>query len=325
MTQSLTQARAAIVGLGRIAWRLEDDELREKPATHAGAILSEPHLRLSAGADLDPQAREDFHQRFKIPVFSTLKDMLRAIQPQLLVIATPPDSHKKLLQLGVSALVPVIVCEKPLCMPGENLTPILRDAEKKNLKILVNHERRYSADWRAAKELILNTRLGTPLGFHAKIFMGRTRHPSGVLLWDGTHMLDALRFLFPGPWKILKKWETAGVGSLLGAFLRFGKVEGTLEVASGRDHLVFELEVSFSQGKIRVGNGIWEVWESRESPFYRGFKSLVRTEEKTWGQTGYFSGMMHDAALSLQPGHVPASTGWDGLEVLKIIKKISGA
>ena len=43
--------KAAVVGLGRIGSLLEDDRLREKPCTHAGAAAANPGLILCAGKD----------------------------------------------------------------------------------------------------------------------------------------------------------------------------------------------------------------------------------------------------------------------------------
>ena len=41
--------RAALVGLGRIAWTLEDDPKRDHPCTHAGALASLQGVDLVAG------------------------------------------------------------------------------------------------------------------------------------------------------------------------------------------------------------------------------------------------------------------------------------
>ena len=42
--------RAALVGLGRIAWTLEDDPKRDHPCTHAGALANLEGVDLVAGS-----------------------------------------------------------------------------------------------------------------------------------------------------------------------------------------------------------------------------------------------------------------------------------
>ncbi len=315
----------AIVGLGRIAWKLEKDSLREKPATHVGAIFEEPRLQLVAGLDRDEGARDGFHREYQVPVFSDFDTMLGEVHPDFLVIATHPDSHLQYLRKAVEARIPLILCEKPLGMVEERFSPLLNRAQRLGLRIMVNHERRYSRDWQAARTLIESDELGRPLSFYARISMGRTRDPTSVLFWDGTHMLDALRFLFPGSWKVLDRWSGKKSCGKLVAQLQFGSVCGILDVSSGYDHLVFELEVQFTAGRLRIGNGIWEVWHSQPSPFYEGFRSLVRREERVWSTTNYFRGVMTDAADCLEdPSRKPLSTGRDGWEALKIIRTLLG-
>ncbi|MFW6229044.1 MAG: hypothetical protein ACOC2V_06255 [Alkalispirochaeta sp.] len=78
------------VGLGRIASILEDDPLREKPATHAGAVTAHPRCRIAGGFDLLRERREGFAKRWSVPVDSGI-DQLLARRPGILVIATDPD------------------------------------------------------------------------------------------------------------------------------------------------------------------------------------------------------------------------------------------
>ncbi|MDR0453144.1 MAG: Gfo/Idh/MocA family oxidoreductase, partial [Treponema sp.] len=85
--------KSAVVGLGRIASLLEDDSLREKPCTHAGAIVAGGECRLVAGADLDPDRRRLFAERWKVPVYGDAAAMLAGHRPDILHIATHPDSH----------------------------------------------------------------------------------------------------------------------------------------------------------------------------------------------------------------------------------------
>lgn len=315
--------KTAIVGLGRIAWKLEKDSLREKPATHVGAILAEPRLQLAAGMDHDEAARLAFEREFHVPAFSDFDVLVREVHPDFLVIATHPDSHLQFLRKSVEARIPLILCEKPLGLLQDRFTPVLRRAERLGVRIMVNHERRYSHDWRQAKALIESGDLGRPLGFYARISMGKTRSPASVLFWDGTHMLDALRFLFGGRWRVLNRWSEPRACGKLQATLRFGSVCGLLDIASGYDHLVFELEVQLSAGRLRIGNGIWEVWHSQPSPYYEGFRSLLRKEEKVWSSTNYFRGVMADAADCLEDSQrSPLSTGRDGWEALKIIQDL---
>ncbi len=91
----------AIIGLGRIGSLLETDPLREKPCTHAGAIVDNPHCRLVGGYDLDPERRIQFSETWKVPTdFSSAEEMLETLHPEILCIATHPDSHAYYVELA---------------------------------------------------------------------------------------------------------------------------------------------------------------------------------------------------------------------------------
>jgi predicted dehydrogenase len=195
------------------------------------------------------------------------------------------------------------------------LAPTLADAKKfaalekaGKIAIVVNHERRFSADYIKAKKILDGGRLGALLSVRAALYMGRGRRLLDVLWHDGTHLADAAMFLsgctlkhrasFGAPLEGRK-----GTAWLEGALVPEKKAAGipfVMEIGAGRDHLVFELEFSCERGRLRIGNGIFEAWESAESPYAAGFRSLAKTEEGFAGPTGYFVNMMKDAARCAQ-------------------------
>jgi hypothetical protein len=96
-----------------------------------------------------------------------------------------------------------------------------------------------------------------------------------------------------------------------------------MEIGAGRDHLVFELEFSCARGRLRIGNGVFEVWESAKSPYAEGFRSLARTGEAFEGKTGYFANMMEDAvACCRDSGRQPRSSATDGLAVIEYLHSV---
>ena len=95
------------------------------------------------------------------------------------------------------------------------------------------------------------------------------------------------------------------------------------EFGNSRDHLVFELELSFTKGRIRIGNGIYEEYESRESTFYEKMRSLYPADYSGPVKTGYFERMLEDAVKVFDdPATRPLSSYQDGLESLKLIEQI---
>jgi hypothetical protein len=94
-------------------------------------------------------------------------------------------------------------------------------------------------------------------------------------------------------------------------------------VGAGRDHLVFEMEFSCEWGRLRIGNGVFEVWESVESPYAEGFRSLKHTADVFEGPTGYFANMVKDAAACVREAErQPLSSAADGLRVIEYLNSV---
>jgi predicted dehydrogenase len=349
--------KAAIVGLGRIASLLEDDSLREKPCTHAGAITTTIGLLLCAGADIDGERRCFFTEKWKVPVYDDAETMLRQERPHILHIATHPDSHWHYCSLAERYGVSVAVCEKPLADTLGRANKIAALHKSGKITIITNHERRYAADYAQARIILADgKRLGPLTGVRGKLYAGKTRRLLDALWHDGTHLADAAMFLTGAVLKHRKtitenRYKTdggfmdCGLKARNGTVYLFGRLDHPsvpavkplpflLELGAGRDHLAFELEFSCEWGKLVIGNGVYEIWESRESPYAEGFKSLEKCDDGFIGPTGYFSNMAANALVCAQQrlnrnsadvdngAGSAISTAVDGLRVIRYLRSV---
>ncbi len=320
------RARCAVVGLGRIASSLEKDSLREKPCTHTGAIQANPDCSLVGGYDIEEEAREGYREAWNVPVYTGLEELLRETRPDILVVATYPESHRKITEAAVREGVPVLICEKPLARSLRDARAIERIHRRGKAKILVNHERRYSRDYRNAREAMETKRYGEILSVRGLLCFGSSAPRREVLLHDGTHLIDAINYLSGERVKLRRRFgpmRSADKSAFL--FGRAGAVPVSIEVGSERDHLVFELELAFERGRIRVGNGVYSFEKSEESPHYEGYRSLLPDPEAPPKPetTGYFAEMVADAVRCLrEPEHQPLSSATDALEVMRFIRAV---
>jgi predicted dehydrogenase len=340
----------AIVGLGRIASLLEDDSRREKPCTHAGAAAANNDCVLVSGCDTDEERRRLFAERWHVPVYAKAAAMLQEHRLRILIIATDPDSHEQYCSLAYDNGVPVVVCEKPLADTLAGARGIASLAGQKipapgasaGFKILVNHERRYSADYIRAREILENGRLGALISVRGVLYMGRGRRLIDVLWHDGTHLADAVMFLTGGTLRQVQTWGSPlkgreGTAYLEGALtLPRDNVPGVrrgrgkekefpcvIELGAQRDHLVFEIEFSCEAGRLRIGNGVYEVWESADCPYAEGFRSLSPAPDRFEGKTGYFTNMIADAVNCVRnPSRQPRSSALDALRVIEYLDAV---
>jgi predicted dehydrogenase len=329
--------RCSIVGLGRIGCLLEEDRLREKPCTHAGAVARNRNCALAAGCDIDEGRRSFFARRWKCGrVFGSLEEMLREVPTDILHVATPPGTHRDLIERALPFGVKVIVCEKPLAETRADAERIARIHRAGGVRILTNHERRYSADYLNARRHVTRRTYGRLLSISGRLFMGEGGDVFATLLEDGTHLVDIVQFLAGCRLEAVSAVsEGNGRARTLSILARSkvdrkrrggagpGAVSISLEVGTGRDHVVFELDLGFSSGRIRVGNGLYEEYESGPSPYYEGMKSLTRGKARRPRVTGFFSRMLEDAvACARDEGRAPVSSALDGCSAFLFVDSV---
>ena len=328
--------KAAIIGLGRIGSLLEEDQKREKPCTHAGAVVATPGLELCAGADIEDSRRKLFGEKWQVPVYANAGTMLEKERPDILHIATHPDSHCYYCSMAEHYGVPVIVCEKPLADTLPEAKKIAALHESGKITVITNHERRYAADYALARKILVEgERLGSLVGVKGTLYMGKNRRLIDQLWHDGTHLADAVMFLTGSVLKHRKTIAKDGLETRSGTAYLLGSLQNPatssipclFELGAGRDHLVFELEFSCERGKLKIGNSIFELWESKESPYAEGFKSLKKCQEGFTGKTGYFSNMAADALYCAEERRnkkipTPLSSAADGLRVIQYLRSV---
>jgi predicted dehydrogenase len=317
----------SIVGLGRIGSLLEDDTLREKPASHAGAIIANSHCKLLSGCDINPGRCRLFKKRWNCHhVFLTVDEMIVFRKPDILHIATPPDTHKELVEKAVNADIPLVICEKPLTKDIREAEEIVRLTSESKTVLIVNHERRYSLDYLHLKKIIDRKKYGELLSLNCRLFMGQG-HTVEELLWeDGTHMIDIIRFLSGCELVVgytCGKMREKGGECLIA--LRAGDIYVVIDAACNRNYIIFELDAYFRRGMVRIGNGVYEEYKSDKSPYYEHMRSLYKRSDRLFEKTNYFAGMLQDAVsifLSRGMKHKPISKGIDGYMAVRVIHEI---
>ncbi len=304
---------------------LESDRLREKPCTHAGAILDNNDCLLVGGCDIDSLRCEAFSDTFGIShTYTQFAELLEKTSPDILHIATPTESHYAIMQAALSSDVKLFVCEKPLVENSRVASRVAKWQRRGRIKILLNHERRYSRDYLRVKRKINDGSFGQILSVASSLYMGGSAAVNDVLLHDGTHLIDIIQFLTGSELRLLsvQHFREGKAGTIV-ITASSGSVPVTLEIGSGRHYILFELDINFTRGRIRIGNGLYEEYASGRSPFYEKMRSLSRTGGHRPRVTGYFRNMLKDAVRCVRDRKLtPLSSAEEGLSVLRFIDAV---
>lgn len=224
----------------------------------------------------------------------------------IIVVAVNEDSHLEECLKAIKARPRLIILEKPVALNSEEAEKIRALAEEEKVPVMVNHERRFAADYNEAKKYM--SKIGTLQSVRGELYSGLRIYAkefeadgSYSLLHDGTHLVDIIRFLLdedlcePMVTGIYK--DEKNVVRNFSAHYSTKKCPDVSIYMSGRSRFFsFGLDILGTEGRICIGNGYAKFYQRKESKLYTGFYSLSRDRTVSLPKkTGYFSNMIQNA------------------------------
>jgi len=289
--------KAVVVGIGRIGWRYM---LSGEQASHVSSYLKCPKTELVAVADVDRVKLEDFKiEHPDIAVYADYEKMLHEVKPDIVSVATPVDTHCKIVRnVARFNCVKVVFCEKPISSTIEDAGKMTRTCEEFQVKLCINHTRRYDQAYRRIKRIVDGEddtwNIGEPLAFSGRFSSGRIR--------EGVHMADLYNF-----------------------YCR-EKTELSLLNLPIPHSVVFEVDLFCERGLIRVLDNGYDIqlWFLEESQRWSGPQGPLRvlggmvTLEETYDFSSAMLSAVEDLVECATSDKQPECDGGCGLEALKL-------
>lgn len=291
--------RFGIVGCGAIADK------------HALAISRLENAEVAGAFDINPDARAAFTDRYAVPAFARVEEMIEKTEPDVLSILTPSGNHAETLT-ELMRFNRHFVVEKPLALRLDHVDTILEQCDRRRLKVFVVQQNRFNPPIQKLKEAITTERFGRlVLGtvrvrwcrdeayYSCKPWRGTWAHDGGVLSNQGSHHIDMLIWLMGDVVSVMAKTAThlapieaedTGIAILKFRSGALGIIEAT--TAARPSDLEGSISVLGEKGAVEVG----------------GF---FMNELKTWNFTEPIDS---DAEVISIHGRVPDLRAWNHTE-----------
>ena len=185
-----------IIGLGGIGFRFDQFlPIESYVLSHARAFSSHPNFKIVGGVDHSLKNRNDFSKLYLCETFSNTIDALKNVSPDIIVVATPTETHLQvIIDIFINSSPSIIVCEKPLAYSIEDAKKILSLCKKNDSSIYVNYMRNSSSVIEDVSLKIQNKIIEYPfkvVNFYSK-----------GLLNSGSHFIALFNHLFGDPLKV---------------------------------------------------------------------------------------------------------------------------
>jgi UDP-N-acetyl-2-amino-2-deoxyglucuronate dehydrogenase len=211
--------RIAIVGCGRIS------------KNHFGSI--ERHsdaVELAAVCDNDPRTLADHTQKFRVPGYARLEDMLQSEKLDLVALCTPSGLHADQAVLAAKHGVHVMT-EKPMATRWQDGQRMVKACDEAGVRLFVVKQNRRNTTLQLLKRAVEEMRFGKIYMVHLNVFWTRPQEYYDSAKWRGTWELDGGAFMNQASHYVdLIDWligPVADVQAMTGTLARDIEVEDT--------------------------------------------------------------------------------------------------
>lgn len=321
--------RLGIVGCGRIA------------RNHFGAI--ERHaddIELAAVCDVAPATLASHVERYGVPGFERIEDMLASAQPDLIALCTPSGLHPQQTVLAAGRGVHVMT-EKPMATRWSDGLHMVRACDEARVRLFVVKQNRRNATLQLVKRALDEKRFGRIYMVQINVFWTRPQEYYDSGKWRGTWELDGGAFMNQASHYVdLIDWligPVASVQAMTGTLARNIEVEDTgvmnIRWRSGAlgsmsvtmltypKNLEGSITILGENGSVRVGgvavNEIqhWEFADHRDYDQQVHDASYETTSVYGYGHPLYYKNVID----TLRGVAEPETDGREGLKSLELL------
>ena len=175
-----------IIGLGKIGMDYDYNQSL-KTYSHAKAISKHPKFNLIGAVDLSINQLNKFNAKYSLPTFEDLELSLNKLKPEIIIIATPTDTHSFILNKILKLHKPkIILCEKPLSYDYNLSRKMVQSCKELGVKLFVNYMRTVDKGVLEIKKRIVSNEITTPIKANVWYSKG--------LYNNGSHFINLLNF-----------------------------------------------------------------------------------------------------------------------------------
>jgi UDP-N-acetyl-2-amino-2-deoxyglucuronate dehydrogenase len=247
--------RIALVGCGRIS------------ANHFGSIERHAeHLELTAVCDIDPTVVEEHGERYRVPAYQDLEEMLTRERIDLVALCTPSGVHPQQTILAARHGVNVVT-EKPMATRWRDGVAMVKACDDAGVRLFVVKQNRRNKTLQLLKRSISEKRFGKIHMVNVNVFWQRPQSyydqgngwrgtwefDGGAFMNQASHYVDLLEWLI-GPVQEVQammsttraievedtgvlnvRWRNGALGSMSVTMLTYPKnLEGSITILGER-------------------------------------------------------------------------------------------
>ena len=315
----MTIYSVAIIGCGGIGYQYNRSHKRQGALSYFRVFHTSPNFRVVGIADVDDEIRDEIHQQFNVPGYRNVQELLESRHADVVIVASPEDTHASILREVLGFHPKLVFCEKPLACTLDEVENLVKAYENENIALAVNYSRRYLRVYEEVRQNISSGKLGTiqsVLVYYSRGF-----------LHNASHYLDLFLWWFGEPDEIRVEDRREGLSKddpTLSVWLKYApETEIRLVGLGSSDVLINEIDIIGSLGRIQIDTmGQLVVSAIGKHPDYDDFRRYWSKEERCIDLSGALPNAVNNIYRWLEREVSLKTPARDSVTLHRFIKRI---
>ena len=268
-----------IIGLGQIAYEYDLNRRNSiNISTHANAFSKHDNFEIVAGIDSSLDRRKAFSEAYNVSTYEKIETEVISLNPSIVVISTPTESHSDILNEVLKLLKPkIVLCEKPLHYSLEDAKEMVESCKENNVKLFVNYMRQSDLSTRSLYRMMRNEIIQYPI--KANVWYSKGVYNTG------SHLMNLLEFWL-GPQLEEKVINT---GNRIGDYdyepdfyIKYKNGSANFISADEKNYSIYTIELIAQNGRLYYSDGGEKItWQnSAKDELFEGY-SILDEKKKT--------------------------------------------
>jgi predicted dehydrogenase len=317
------QFNVLLIGCGNMAAGFDLTNQASVPArTHAAGFARHNGFKLTACIDPDVERRSGTAEKWNIPVHCESVEQLHDSDLcfDVVSICSPTHLHREHIEAAVVMHPKVIFCEKPLTASLQDTQYAIELCEAHNVTLAVNYSRNWDPSITDLMRQIRQNRWGdlrSVVAHYNKGILNNGGHMVGLLL----QLLGGLQIVSVRNIHFDLSQEDPTVAALL---FSDDNIPVYLNPTHAADYALFELELFFSRGVIRMLDGglNWQIQIPVAHEQYQGYNALSLPSRQAGNYSSAMSLAVENIYEHLTSNRPIACSGQDAIAIQKICEAI---
>ncbi len=320
---------AAVIGAGSIGGLKPseyDSPGSDNILTHCHAIQAHQNTNLIAVVDTNKEKAKEVAKKWDTHWYTSIPELYydQGVWPDIIVVATPTETHQTILMQIQHYSPGLVICEKPFTDSIQQARDIIEAYEKANIPLMVDYIRRFDPTVQKVKDTIETRSMGKAQSCRVIYNRGLKR--------EGSHAIDLCNYLFGKCWEgfivdahhLLTDYSEAD--PTYAVHLEYESCPHVfLTPADGRQFSIFEVDILLEGGRIIFyEHGLkCAVFKVMPEPVYGDYETLCYSP--TTRETGLnraLWNLVDNAVAHLDEGEALLCSGGEALRVHEVLERL---